>query len=201
MDALLLIFPLVLLVLFVQRSDQQRRIALLARHLGAFRIEPQMQQLTEGYLRALGTGDTAQAAPVWASLAATETALQTELAQLAASLAPVWGEQVRVSRWPVDVPLATRFFPRIGFDFRALVALHAEGVARALRNDEELDRRDRAFRTTAELLLFQHSCHWFCRSRQRASARLLAQHRTGYTQVLDAVSPATRKAYESLTNG
>ncbi len=74
----------------------------------------------------------------------------------------------------------------------------AQGLAATLRNDEGLSTRDRAFRATAELLLFQHSCHWFCRSRSVASARLLARHQTAYAQVLAAVAPATREAYRRL---
>ena len=50
----------------------------------------------------------------------------------------------------------------------------------------------------AELLLMQHTCHWFCRSFVVASARLLAQHQTHYQQALAAVSPETRSAYQAL---
>jgi hypothetical protein len=46
-----------------------------------------------------------------------------------------------------------------------------------------------------EMFLMQHSCHWFCRSKTIASARMLAQHQTRYEQALDAVSPETRQAY------
>ena len=160
-----------------------------------------MAQLTDGYLRALGEKDPARSEPVWQNLASTEEALQTELQQLAADLHEVWGERMRVSRWPMGIPQATRFFPQASFDFRALVKLHADGFAQALRNADGLDRRDRAFRITAELLLFQHSCHWFCRSKNLASARLLARHRTAYEQVLAAVAPATRTAYDELVSG
>jgi len=52
---------------------------------------------------------------------------------------------------------------------------------------------------SAELFLMQHSCHWFCRSRAVASARLQARHQTSHAQVLAAVSPATREAYRKLT--
>ena len=52
---------------------------------------------------------------------------------------------------------------------------------------------------SAELFLMQHTCHWFCRSKAVASARMLARHKTSYAQLLDAVSPATRRAYRALT--
>jgi hypothetical protein len=52
-----------------------------------------------------------------------------------------------------------------------------------------------------EMFLMQHSCHWFCRSKTIASARMLAQHQTRYEQALDAVSPETRQAYFSVVQG
>lgn len=183
-----------------RRHDERQRVALLGSYLRKYRIEAHMVQLTDGYLRALGESDPDRAAPIWRNLTATEEALQTELQSLADDLKEVWGERLRVSRWPVSVPMATRLFPRQSFDFRALVALHARGVAATLRNEEGLSTRDRAFRATAELLLFQHSCHWFCRSKNLASARVLAHHRTAYGQLLTAVSPATRTAYDALVS-
>ena len=160
-----------------------------------------MGQLIDGYLRAAGEPDPERAQSAWQNLAEVEQALAGELAQLATDLQGVWGERMRVCRWPVAVPHATRFFPHAGFDFRALVQIHAQGFATVLRNDEALPPRDRAFRATAELLLFQHSCHWFCRSRWVADARLLAAHKTPHSQVLASVSPATRTDYLSLVNG
>lgn len=200
MDLILVLMPLAVMLVVWRRHEERQRVLLLGSHLQKFRIEQRMEQLTDGYLRALGEADPARAEPVWQNLAGTEEALQAELQQLAADLHEVWGERMRVSRWPMGIPQATRFFPQASFDFRTLVKLHAQGFTDALRNADGLDRRDRAFRTTAELLLFQHSCHWFCRSKNVASARLLAQHRTSHEQVLAAVSPATRTAYEALVN-
>ena len=53
----------------------------------------------------------------------------------------------------------------------------------------------------AELFLMQHTCHWYCKSKPVASARLMARHQTGYAQVIDAVDPATRRAYLALVKG
>lgn len=181
--------------------DTRERIALLASHLQRHRIEPRMGQLIDGYLRAAGEPDPERAQSAWQNLAEVEQALAGELTQLAADLQGVWGERMRVCRWPVAVPHATRFFPHAGFDFRALVQVHAQGFQAVLRNDEALAPRDRAFRATAELLLFQHSCHWYCRSRWVADARLLAAHKTPHSQVLASVSPATRTDYLALVNG
>jgi hypothetical protein len=201
MNLILVLLLLMVIVMVVRRAEGRQRIDLLGSHLKKFRIETRMEQLTEAYLRALGERDEARAEPVWQNLVATEQALRTELQQLAADLQPVWGEHMRVSRWPVGLPYATRLFPQASFDFRALVTLHAQAFADALDNAQGLDRRDRAFRATAELLLFQHSCHWFCRSKNVASARLLARHHTRYQQVLQAVSPNTLAAYQQLVNG
>ena len=67
-----------------------------------------------------------------------------------------------------------------------------------MANREALSRRDQAFRLSAELFLFQHSCHWYCRSHAVASARLLARHQTSHDQVLQAVSERTRQGYRAL---
>ena len=201
MDLILVFLPVAVALVIARRAEEQQRVALLGGHLRPLHIEQHMEQLTETYLRALGEPDPARAEAIWQNLAATESALQDDLRRLANALQEVWGERMRVSRWPIGVPHATRFFPQASFDFRALVALHAQGFADVLRNEAGLDRRDRAFRATAELLLFQHSCHWFCRSKNVASARLLARHRTSHEQVLAAVSPATREAYGRLVSG
>jgi hypothetical protein len=58
--------------------------------------------------------------------------------------------------------------------------------------------RSRAFTTMAELFLMQHTCHWFCKSRTVASARMLARHKTSYQQLIDSVAPATRASYCEL---
>lgn len=118
--------------------DTRERIALLASHLQRHRIEPRMGQLIDGYLRAAGEPDPERAQSAWQNLAEVEQALAGELAQLATDLQGVWGERMRVCRWPVAVPHATRFFPHAGFDFRALVQIHAQGFATVLRNDEAL---------------------------------------------------------------
>ena len=38
--------------------------------------------------------------------------------------------------------------------------------------------RRKAFTMSAELFLMQHTCHWFCRSKTVASARMMARHKT-----------------------
>jgi hypothetical protein len=55
-----------------------------------------------------------------------------------------------------------------------------------------------AFTVSAELFLMQHTCHWFCKSRTVASARMLARHKTSHEQLVASVSPQTRAAYFAL---
>lgn len=183
----------------LKRTEERQRILLLGSFLRKYQLEKHMTQLTDGYLRAAGESDPERADPIWRNQEATEEIVQRELNGLAGDLKDVWNERLRVSRWPVGIPMATKLFPQASFDFRALVVLHAQGLAQVLRNEDGLSPKDRAFRATAELLLFQHSCHWFCRSRTVASARLLGLHRTSYEQVLASVSPVTREGYRALT--
>ncbi len=182
----------------VRRREQHARIQLLARHLQGRPVERLMETLLDGYLRALGEDDPQRRDAIWATLDATEAQLCAELEGLAASFADVWPDDALVSTLPLALPYAHKLFPRATFDMRRALQLHADGVAAVAANAEGLSRRDKAYRLTAELLLFQHTCHWFCRSRTVASARLLARHRTPYEQVLAAVSPQTREAYRAL---
>lgn len=133
MDLILVFLPVAVALVIARRADEQQRVALLGGHLRPLHIEQHMEQLTETYLRALGEPDPARAEAIWQNLAATENALQDELRRLADALQDVWGERMRVSRWAIGVPHATRFFPQASFDFRALVALHAQGFADVLR--------------------------------------------------------------------
>jgi hypothetical protein len=83
---------------------------------------------------------------------------------------------------------------------RDALRIHSAAFARALENPKELSRKDRAYVICAELFLLQHTCHWFCRSKTTASARLLARHQTTYPQVLASVAPETRTQYDRLVS-
>jgi hypothetical protein len=178
--------------------EQKQRVALLGRYLGRYHIEKLMEALTEGYLRALSDPNPANSRMLWATLDVTERNLLDEYKRFVVDFSGVWGEKALVCRLPFAVPRATQLFPQATFDLRQVLALHARGLAAAMENAEGRSQRDRAFTVTAELLLMQHSCLWFCRSQTRASAHLLARHKTSYAQVLAAVLPQTRKAYCAL---
>jgi hypothetical protein len=181
------------------RLQQRERITLLATHVGRLQIERDMASLLEGYLPALTESDPARRAHKLALLQSAEQRLAGQLLSLQQSLAEVWGERTRISRWPLAVPWATRLFPQVSFNLADLLRVHADGLAAAVANADGLPQRERAFRITAELMLFQHSCHWYCRSLNMAHARLLAHHQTGHAQVLEAVGPGTRRDYSAIT--
>ena len=185
----------------INKGEQSRRVALLGRHLGQYKVEKLMEQVTEGYIRALDTKDAERREQIWATLAGAEQELSSQFARFVADFATVYGEHAQVSRLPVAVPRATRLFPQACFDMRKVLAVHAKGIANVVANAQGLSPRDKAFMLTAELYLMQHSCHWFCKSKNVASARLLARHKTSYVQVLAAVTPATRDAYSRVVGG
>lgn len=183
---------------FLTRQQQHQRIALLGRHLGHYQIEKLMEALMQGYLRALDESAPERRDQIWHLLHLTETQLCEQFQNFATDFARVDEVSARVSRWAIALPFATRLFPRASFDMRKALAIHAQGIARAVANPEDPSPKDRAYTLSAELLLMQHTCHWFCKSRSIASARMLARHQTPHAQLVAAVAPQTRKAYLAL---
>lgn len=195
-----MLMGLAALIAFVQKNcEQSRRIALLAEHLRAHPIENLMGQLIEGYLRALGESDESRRESIWRLLNSQQAALAEHLQQLHKSMARSDAQAWRTSRLPLALPWVNQLLPGQCFDLRQLMAVHARGIAEAHANAEGLNHRDQAFRMSAELFLFQHSCHWFCRSQAVASTRLVMRHQTPHQQVLASVSPNTRTAYQAIT--
>jgi hypothetical protein len=177
--------------------EQRQRIALLASYLSPYQIEKHMETLTQGYLRALGEDDPQRREQIWYLLRGTEQELCGQVARFAADFAKVDAPSARVSKLPLYLPFATRL-PGLSFDLRQLLAVHARGIRQAVEVAEDAPARERAFTISAELFLLQHSCHWFCKSRFVASARMLARHQTSYQQVVAAVLPPTRADYQAL---
>ena len=198
-------FVLLLVVLAVfwilKTKDQQRRITLLARHLSQYSIEKLMETVSQGYARALGEGSPERQTQVWTYLNSSEQSLSEQLLRLATEFAKLEAAQTRVSQLGIAIPFADTLFPRATFDLRRALSVHAQGIADAVNNSGQQPPKDRAHTLLAELYLLQHTCHWFCRSKTVASARLLARHQTSYAQALAAVAPQTRRAYESLVKG
>ncbi|QXZ09218.1 hypothetical protein KUF54_14475 [Comamonas sp. Y33R10-2] len=198
-------FTLVIIVtavLFVLKKQEQRQhTQLLAQHLSRFQIEKLMANLMEGYLRAAGEPDAQRRAQIWPTLEGNEGSLASQFQRFADEFAALPAEQTRASTLPLALPYMTRVIPSATVDMRELMKLHAKAIAASRvseATDDDDDRKRRAFTMTAELMLMQHTCHWFCRGRTVASMRLLARHKTAYEQVLQSVAPATLKAYQKL---
>lgn len=199
------IFVLVILIAVVawilKSKEQARRIALLGSQLGKYQIEKLMENLTEGYMRCLGEDDAERRDQIWSMLNTAEAALADQFGRFASGFARVDEAQTRTSKLPLALPFADRVFPGATFDVRKAFAIHAQGIADAASNALGQTPKRKAFTMSAELFLMQHTCHWFCRSKSVASARLLARHQTSYALALDSVAPATRKAYRALVGG
>jgi hypothetical protein len=199
MDFLYLIFTAALALHFLRSRDQQRRIALLGKQLGQYQIEKMMETLTQGYLRALGESEPERREQVWNYLATTEQTLCDQFNRFVADVDKLDPQLTRVNKTPL--PLIERVWPAASFDLRAVLRIHAQGLFRAAQNTEGRSARDKAFVMSAELFLMQHTCHWFCKTKTTASARLLVRHQTPYAKVLASVSPETRTAYLRLLAG
>lgn len=198
MDIFLLAMLLGMGMHLLKARYQAGRIALLSRHLGQFQIEKLMESLTQGYLRALGEADQERRGQILSMLNTAEVSLSEQFKRFATDLARLEPLQTRVSKLPIAIAYADQMFPGATFDLRAVMQIHAQGIEAVVRNEAERSPRDKAFTLTAELFLMQHSCHWFCKSKTIASARMIGRHQTSYEQTLAAVSPATRKAYLQL---
>lgn len=182
----------------IKNAEQRQRIAWLGGILGPIKIEKNMEALATGYMRALAEDDPERSGPIWRMLEGTETSLVQQLERLAKDIQSLTPTQARVSRWALALPMATRLFPDATFDLREAFNIHAKGFAKGVVNAEGLPRKQQARRLLAEMFLFQHTCHWYCRSKSVASARLLVRHQTPHAQTLALVSPQTRQAYEAL---
>lgn len=198
MDLFVVALPLLVSLHLLNHQQQQLRIRRLAALLQPLGLEKLMEQLSTGYLRALGENDPVRNEPIWNLLAESQQRFGDQLQRLAADAARLSPDQTRISHWPVWAGLAARWLPGNTFDLRKLLSIHARGVAEVLLNPQGMERRAQAFMMSAEMLLFQHSCQMYCRSKGVASARLLAHHQTSHAQALDAVSPRTRSAYRTL---
>ncbi len=202
MDFLTLAIIVTTILYVLKKQEQRQRTQLLAQHLSRFQIEKLMASLMEGYLRVMGEPDASRREQVWTVLENTESSLVTQFQRFADEFAALPAEQTRASTMPLALPYMDKLMPSATLDVRAAMKLHAQAIAAvqvAGAVDEE-ERKRRAFTMTAELMLMQHTCHWFCKSRTVASLRLVARHKTPYEQVLQSVAPATLKAYEKLVH-
>ena len=208
MDLLLLVV-LILGVSFVLRTKaQKQRIAVLAHFLRNYDIEKLMERLVAGYLRALDEKDPVRQQQIWELQQPTENSLASQFGSFAQALAaaaePSNGASFRISTQSFPLPFASVIEKFLGdkgsFDLRTAIRVHADGIAAVVANHEGRSPKDRAYTLLAEMYLMQHTCHWYCKSKAVASARMQLRNQTTYEQVLQSVSPTTRNAYMALTN-
>ncbi|GAB4401785.1 MAG: hypothetical protein OHK0048_18930 [Rhodoferax sp.] len=199
MDALVWLLGLFVALQVLRRHDQGRRVQRLGALLSRFQIEALMQQVLQGYHHALDETDAERQNALWRALEPTEHRLSAQFSQFVLEFAQLPQALTRLNRLPLDLPYVTRWWPGLTLDARKLMSVHAHGIARAVA-DDRLAPRARAYRITAELMLMQHTCHWYCRSRAVAHARLVTRHHTPYEQVLSEVGQETRQAYTALVS-
>lgn len=174
---------------------QRGRIAVLARHLSGLQLERHMETLTEGYARAIRSDTESRQLQVLETFSPTERSVASQLRALADSFQKEGDQAAAMGVLRGCVPHIERFLPSLTRDFRQLLKIHAAGLRRLVDNEDSLSPKDRAFHLSAELYLFQHSCHWYCKSRGVADARLMLRHKVDHQKVIDSVSQQTRLAY------
>ncbi len=199
MEFLSLLFVLATAIHWLNTQGQRQRTGLLAEQLRPYQIEKHMEQLTGAYMRALDEKDAERQQQILQLQAPAEDQLAEEFQNLAREFAKLPAPVTRAFK--VALPYIDQLSPKATFDMRRMLEVHAQGIERTVRNLQGLAPKARAFRMMGEMFLMQHSCHWFCRSKTIASARMLTQHQTRYEQALDAVSPETRQAYLALVQG
>ena len=192
MELLSLLFLLGVSIHWLNGQGQRKRTALLAEHLRPYQIEKHMEQLTGAYMRALGESDLQRQQQILQLQEMAEQQLAEEFKALAKDFGRLAAPVTR--GFKVALPFIDQLSPKATFDMRRMLEVHAQGIGRAIA-DTHTPAKERSFRIMAEMFLMQHSCHWFCKSKTIASARMLTQHQTRYEQALDAVSPETRQAY------
>ena len=187
-------------VYVLQGIEHRRRVRLLGAHLAPTQVEKLMGGLIEGYMRALDEKEPERRKQVWDILSNSEKTLADQLQRLATSFSQENAQDTRVSTLPLALPYFDRLIPSHTFDMREALKMHAKAVRDACALDDvDLETRKRmAFTMTAELLLLQHTCHWFCKTRTIASMRLMARQKTSYEQVMKSVSASTLSAYQRL---
>ncbi len=180
---------------------QRTHIALLGQHLAGMQLERHMETLTQGYTRAIREESEARQLQVLDTFAQTERAVAAQVQSLATAMQKESAPAASMSALSCCVPNVERFLPSLTRDFRQLLHIHAKGLHHVVNNPDQWDAKTRAYHLSAELYLLQHSCHWFCKSRAVADARLMLRHQVKYQKVLDSVSVATRSAYLQWRQG
>jgi len=194
MDWILILLVLAIGWHLLRLRYQRERIALLGRHLANMSLEKHMQTLTQGYARAIHEASESRQHQILDTLTQTEAVVAGNVQTLANAMQKESARDTAMGPMSFCVPYIERGVPPTSLrDFRTLLQIHAKGVRAAV--DLTDDAKTRAFHISAELYLLQHSCHWFCKSRAVADARLLIRHKVDHKKVVESVTPGTRAAY------
>jgi hypothetical protein len=199
MEFLSLLLILATGIHWLNTQGQRKRTALLAEQLRPYQIEKHMEQLTGAYMRALGETEPERQLQILQLQEQAEQQLAAEFQNLAREFAKLPAPLTRAFK--VALPFIDQLSPKASFDMRRMLEVHAQGIQRTVDNLQGFSPKERSFRMMGEMFLMQHSCHWFCKSKTIASARMLTQHQTRYEQALDGVAPETRKAYLAVIQG
>jgi len=202
MDFVLILFVMAIAWHVLRIRYQRARIGLLARLLANMNLERHLETLTQGYTRAIHEEGESRQRQIFDTFTQTEQAVATNVRTLAESTQKESASDTVMTTFAFCAPYAERYVPAFALrDFRALLHIHAAGIRGAIDNTAGKDSKTRAFHIAAELYLFQHSCHWFCKSRTVADARLLMRHKVDHKKVLESVTPQTRTAYTQWLQG
>lgn len=195
MDIVLILLLLALGGQVLRVRYQRARIALLGRHLSSLQLERHIETLTEGYTRAINEEAEMRQLQILDMFSQTEQAAAAQAKSLAETMQKESLQDTSMGMLPFCLPYIERVLPSATRDFRKLLHIHAMGLRYVADNEAHWDPKSRAYHLSAELYLFQHSCHWFCKSRVVADARLAARHKVTHQKVLGSVSDVTRTAY------
>lgn len=196
MDLLFVLLTLFIVWRVLCLRYQKAHIHLLSHHLASLQLEKHIETLTQGYLRAINAETESRQHQIFEALAQSELAVASQTQSLATSIQTEDSMKTRVGTLPFCLPYIEHVMPSLTRDFRELLRIHAEGIQHVVNNEMNWSPKERAFHLSAELYLFQNSCHWFCKSRNVANARLQLQHKVNFDKTLESVSEFTRTAYQ-----
>jgi len=180
---------------------QRTHIALLGNYLASLQLERHMETLTNGYTRAIHEKEETRQTQVLETFAQAERTMAAQVQSLADAMRKESSQAASMGTLPFCLPYIELFLPALTRDFRELLRIHAAGLRHVVDNEGGWDMKSRAYHLSAELYLLQHSCHWFCKSRTVADARLVMRHQVNHQKVLESVSDTTRAAYMRWMRG
>ena len=196
MDIALILLGVFIVGQVLRVRYQRAHIALLGQHLAQMQLENHMETLTTTYSRAIQEPSESRQLQVLATINQTEQAVASQMQRLAQAMKAEPAAARMMGILAFNLPFLTQLFPSMKRDFGQLLQIHAAGLRYVADNEANWEPKDRAYHLSAELYLFQHSCHWFCKSRPVADARLMVRHKIDHKKVLDSVSEPTRAAYK-----